>query len=50
MWRRVATQFSPLSQVGAVQISTPLAYIAVRASGMKFSQQISPPTRPNGVW
>ncbi|MCY1228540.1 hypothetical protein D9M72_408610 [compost metagenome] len=34
------------STVGAHQISTPLAYMAVRSSGMWFSQQMAPPMRP----
>ena len=45
----VATQPSPVANVGATQISTPWEYWWKRASGMWFSQQISPPMRPRAV-
>jgi hypothetical protein len=45
----LAIQPSESSAVGATQICGPPWYIAQRASGIRFSQQISPPTRPTGV-
>ena len=50
MWRMLATHGSWVASVGATQMSTPWAYIAKRASGMKFSQQMRPPIRPTAVW
>jgi hypothetical protein len=44
----LASQPSESSAVGATQICGPSRYIAYRASGMRFSQQISPPTRASG--
>ena len=49
MWRMLAIQPSLSSAVGAIQICGPPWYIAQRASGIRFSQQISPPMRPRGV-
>ena len=49
MWRIEEIQPSVSSAVGAHQISGAPWYTRQRASGMRFSQQISPPTRPTGV-
>ena len=49
MWRMLAIQPSLSSAVGAIQICGPPWYMAQRASGIRFSQQIRPPTRPSGV-
>ncbi len=46
MWRIDASQPSLSSAFGASQIWGPPWYTAQRASGMRFSQQINPPTRP----
>ena len=46
MWRIDAIQPSLSSAVGATQICGPPWYTRQRASGMRFSQQMSPPTRP----
>ena len=48
-WRIDASQPSLSSAVGATQICGPPWYTAQRASGILFSQQISPPIRPSGV-
>ena len=45
MWRIEAIQPSLSSAVGANQICGPPSYTRQRASGMRFSQQMSPPTR-----
>ena len=49
MWRIEHCQMSRSSTVGAHHICTPLAYMAVRSSGMWFSQQMAPPARPAAV-
>ena len=49
MWRMELRHTSRSSTVGAHQISTPFAYIAVRNSGMWFSQQMAAPSFPAGV-
>ena len=46
MWRIETSQLSLSSAVGASQICGPPWYTRQRASGMRFSQQRSPPTRP----
>ena len=45
MWRIEAIHPSLSSAVGATQIWGPPWYTAQRASGIRFSQQMSPPTR-----
>ncbi len=45
MWRTEASQPSLSSAVGASQICGPPSYTRQRARGMRFSQQMSPPTR-----
>ena len=46
MWRMLTCHISRSSTVGAHHTSTPLAYIAVRSSGIMFSQHTAAPTRP----
>jgi len=49
MWRIVVRWLSQPSAVGAQYSSMPWSYIAIRAAGIRFSQQITAPNRPKGV-